>query len=70
MIVEKTHYDVLDIPESASQDTIREAYRLVATVWHPDRFLPNSKQYPLATEKLKQINAACAVLKDVNRRVA
>lgn len=32
-----TSYDILNIPEHASQDDIHAAYRKLAKEWHPDR---------------------------------
>lgn len=42
----------------------------MASVWHPDRFRPGTKQYERATEKLKEINEAYEVLKDPKKRAA
>jgi len=32
-----TSYDILNIPEGASQDEVHAAYRRLAKIWHPDR---------------------------------
>ena len=32
-----THYDVLGVPEDASQKAIKDAYRKLSLKWHPDR---------------------------------
>jgi DnaJ-domain-containing protein 1 len=54
-----TLYEVLEIPQTSSQQGIREAYRILAMQWHPDRNIDNVK---VATAKIKQINAAYDVL--------
>jgi uncharacterized membrane protein len=65
----QTYYDVLEVPANAPSTRIKESYHVLASVWHPDRFPRGSKQYQLATRKLREINAAYEVLKDVQRRV-
>lgn len=35
--MEPDYYDVLGVPESASQDEVQEAYRRLAKAYHPDR---------------------------------
>lgn len=64
----QTFYDVLEIPANAPAERIKESYHVLASVWHPDRFPRGSKQYQLATRKLREINAAYEVLKDRERR--
>lgn len=36
----RSYYDVLGIPENASRDDIRKAYRRRARQWHPDKHAP------------------------------
>jgi molecular chaperone DnaJ len=64
----RTYYEILDISPTATPDSIRESYRILVAVWRPDRFQPASKQYAIATEKLKEINAAYEVLQDPRTR--
>lgn len=52
------YYKVLDIQPSASLKDIKQAYRNLATVWHPDRFSQNTQLQKMAEEKLKEINEA------------
>jgi len=48
---------VLGVTPQATEDEIRQAYRNLVHVWHPDRFVaPHLKA--LAEEKLKEINTA------------
>ena len=64
----QTYYDLLEVPANAPAERIRESYKILASIWHPDRFARGSKQYQLATRKLREINAAYEVLKDAQRR--
>ena len=59
----KDYYKVLGVPESASSDDIRKAYRQLAKKFHPDR-------NPGAEEKFKEIGEAYDVLKDDKKRTA
>ena len=53
---------VLELEAGASTAQIKQAYRTLAKVWHPDRF-PNDVQLQAqALEKLKRINNAYVVL--------
>jgi len=51
-------YTVLEVPESASVEQIRESYKNLVKVWHPDRFPNDAKLREKADQKLQQINAA------------
>lgn len=57
------HYQVLEIEPGVSKDDIRQAYKDLAKVWHPDRFPNDPRLQQKAEEKLKQINAAYDFLK-------
>ncbi|MBW4488986.1 MAG: GUN4 domain-containing protein [Trichocoleus desertorum ATA4-8-CV12] len=57
------HYQTLEVEPGASQAEIKQAYRDLAVVWHPDRFTDNPRLREKAEEKLKQINAAYEILK-------
>jgi curved DNA-binding protein CbpA len=61
--VEQSHYDVLELTASASQDEIKKRYRTLARKYHPD---VNSS--PEASQKIKQINAAYEILGDAEKR--
>lgn len=60
------HYQVLEIEPGASQHEIKQAYRDLAKVWHPDRFSDQPRLQQKAEEKLKRINAAYEFLKSYN----
>ena len=61
---QKDYYDVLGVDREASQQVIKEAYRKLAFQYHPDR----NKGDPAATQKMKDINEAYAVLSDPSKR--
>ncbi len=54
--------DVLALGPGATAAEIKEAYRDLVKVWHPDRFGTDSRLRQKAEEKLQQINAAYHVL--------
>ena len=50
-------YEILNIPETATREEIRAAYRELARRWHPDRFMAGPER-DWANEKMAAINAA------------
>jgi hypothetical protein len=60
-----THYQVLELPESASATDIRRAYRRLVLLTHPDR-TPD----PVAHARYLAVNAAYEVLSDAARRTS
>lgn len=52
------YFDILDIRRGASIDEVKRAYRDMAQVWHPDRYVHNPRLRAKAEEKLKTINEA------------
>ena len=60
----KACYKILEINESASLPEIKQAYRDMIGIWHPDRYIQNPRLYAKATEKLKDLNAAYNQLAD------
>lgn len=51
-------FAILEISPDASDEQIKQAYRDLAQVWHPDRYQNNARLRAKAEERLKLINAA------------
>ncbi|MGD0022174.1 MAG: DnaJ domain-containing protein [Smithellaceae bacterium] len=49
---------ILGLTKDASLKEIKQAYKDLVNVWHPDRFTNNARLQKKANEKLKEINAA------------
>lgn len=63
----KDYYKILNIPNSAKPEKIRDQYRLLVIACHPDKFTdPAAKAR--AEERIKEINAAYEVLRDPGKR--
>jgi curved DNA-binding protein CbpA len=58
------YYRVLDLELGASPLEVKEAYRMLAKVWHPDRFANDVKMQLKAQERMGRINEAYDRLKD------
>ncbi|AFY47115.1 DnaJ-class molecular chaperone with C-terminal Zn finger domain [Nostoc sp. PCC 7524] len=52
------YYQILEISTDASVDEIKQAYRDLAQIWHPDRYAYNPKLQQKAEAKFKSINVA------------
>ena len=61
----KDYYKILGVPENASDEEIRKAFRRLAFKYHPDKNIGNEKE---AEEKFKDINEAYGVLSDSLKR--
>ena len=61
----KNYYQILGIPENASAEDIKRAYRKLAVKYHPDKNPGNIKE---AEAKFKEISEAYYVLSDDKRR--
>ena len=48
----------LELPPESGVSDVKRAYRLLAKVWHPDRFRHDPSMLQAAENKLKMINAA------------
>ena len=55
-------YRILEITPDTSLDDMHQAYRDLATVWHPDKYANNPRLRHKAETKLKQINMAYDML--------
>jgi molecular chaperone DnaJ len=63
-VAAKDFYQVLGVPDSASQGDIKKAYRRLAKQYHPDAN-PNN---PKAAERFKEISEAHSTLSDSEKR--
>jgi DnaJ-class molecular chaperone len=59
----KKFYEKLEVAENATPEQIKQAYRKLSMMYHPDK-----NDNPLAREKWEAINEAYEVLMDVERR--
>lgn len=58
-------YHTLELPPGSGFEEIRNAYRDLAQVWHPDRYESSAARLrDRANEKFKQITAAYSLLKE------
>lgn len=62
------YYSTLEIPSTATQQQIRDAYKKAALRHHPDRVPADSPERNTRTKKFQEINSAYYVLSDSNRR--
>jgi molecular chaperone DnaJ len=60
----KDFYQILGVPDTATQDEVKKAYRRLAKQYHPDAN-PNN---PQAAERFKEISEAHATLSDADKR--
>ena len=61
----KDYYQILGVPDNASEEDIKSAFRKLAFKYHPDTNPGNERQ---AEEKFKEINEAYGVLGDKGKR--
>jgi len=55
-------YQILDLAPGESREKVAASFRLLVKVWNPERYAHNPKLQARAQEKLKEINAAKAIL--------
>ncbi len=60
-----THYELLDLPVSATIDQVRRAYRLKSKLYHPDTTVLTPE---VATQKFRELKEAYGVLNSPERR--
>jgi len=51
-------FAVLGLTPGASEESVKQAFRDLAQVWHPDRFAHDARLRAKAEEKFKEINGA------------
>lgn len=61
-----TLYEILEVSETASEEVIEKAYKVLAKRYHPDLQAPENKQ--MAEQKMKEINEAYDILSDDTKR--
>jgi DnaJ-class molecular chaperone len=62
--MENNHYNILEVPSTATVEEIKKSYRRLSLLYHPDRNKGNSE----ATLKFQKINEAYEVLGDPDKR--
>jgi curved DNA-binding protein CbpA len=66
------YYEILGASPDDSIDEIKQCYRDLVNIWHPDRFSNNPRLQRKAQEKLKEINIAykkiCSFVIEYNKR--
>ena len=62
-----THYEVLEVSATATGDEIKQSFRRLAKIFHPDRH-SNSTQQIQFLEKFQILSAAYEVLSDSHQR--
>jgi hypothetical protein len=60
-----THYELLELPVSATIDQVRRAYRLKSKLYHPDTTVLTPE---VATQKFRELKEAYGVLNSPERR--
>lgn len=58
------YYEILGVSQDADTKTIKEAYRVLALRYHPDR----NREDPQAVDRMKAVNEAYAVLSHPDKR--
>lgn len=66
MSAEKTYYEILNVPKTATAQEIKASYRSLSRKYHPDKLQP--EQQEMGTNKIKEINEAYGILGDPDKR--
>ena len=62
----KNYYEILEVNEKASQDTISKVFKMHMKKWHPDLYQGEEKI--IAENKTKELSEAYNILSDENKR--
>jgi hypothetical protein len=57
------YFEILGIRPGVSDEELKQVYRDLVNVWHPDRFVGNPRLQKKAEENIKEINAAYEYIK-------
>ena len=66
----KTNYQILGISQKATPEQIKQSYRTLVKSCHPDLFVSGSEEQERAQGRIREINAAYAILSDPRKRTA
>ena len=64
----RTNYQILGISQKATSEEIKQTYRKLVKGCHPDLFVSGSEEQAQATDRLREINAAYAILSNPQKR--
>lgn len=67
MISVEQYYKILELEPGATLEEVRQGYKDLALVWHPDRFLNHPRLQQKAHKKLQEINEAHEKLRSTLR---
>ena len=65
-----THYETLAIPREANAERVKRSYRSLVKIYHPDKFPSGSKEEAETGKRIREINAAYAVLSNPHKRAS
>lgn len=69
VIKEKNYYKILRVSPTATVKEIRQAYKMLASIWHPDKFITQTpERKKVSEENFKIISEAKEVLTDAEKR--
>ena len=63
-------FAILGLPTDATPERVKEAFRDLAQVWHPDRFTHNSRLHAQAEVKMKELTHAYSIVCDYLERTS
>jgi len=61
----KRCFEILELNPDASPDELKQAYKDLVNIWHPDRFSTNPRLKQRSEKKLKEVNQAYETLKSL-----
>ena len=66
---QKTHYEHLELPPTASADEIKKAFRALIARYHPDKVQHLGKEFQdMAADRAAELTEAYRILSDAGRR--